>query len=128
MMFDENADLKNSLYAGFIDGSAAAKAEYLPRLLVNDPKAKIKILTSILSELESCDEFFFSVAFVTNSGVAALVNSLLELQDRGIKGTIIASQYQDFTEPLALRKLLIFSNIDLRIQVESSAHFCNRYR
>jgi len=122
MALDLRNDLQNALYAGFVDGNVAAKTEYLPKLLVNDPKANLKVLTSILSELESCDEFFFSVAFVTNSGVAALINTFIELQQRGIKGRLIASQYQDFTEPQALLRLISFPNIEVRIQTENNFH------
>jgi HKD family nuclease len=37
------------------------------------------------------------------------------LRERGIKGKILVSQYQDFTEPEALKTLLQFENIELRI-------------
>lgn len=95
-------DITDSLNTGFIDGSAVSLEEYQPRLLINDNKRGRKILTCLIDELRACDEFFFSVAFITNGGVAALINTLIELKDRGIKGKIVASQYQNFTQPLAL--------------------------
>ena len=116
------ADLETALYAGYIDGTAAAKEQYLPKLLTNDVKKQTKVLTSIISELESCDEFLFSVAFVTNSGVECLIDTLLKLQSKGIKGKILASQYQNFTEPRALKRLIGFDNIEVRIQTENNFH------
>jgi HKD family nuclease len=76
----------------------------------------------LINELHKCDSFFFSVAFITNSGVAALINVLKELELKGIKGKIIASQYQNFTEPKALQRLTQFKNIELRIVTEGNFH------
>ena len=115
-------DLETALYAGYIDGTAAAKEQYMPKLLTNDAKTQTKVLTSIISELESCDEFLFSVAFVTNSGVECLIDTLIKLKNKGIKGKILASQYQNFTEPRALKRLIGFDNIEVRIQTENNFH------
>ena len=115
-------DLETALYAGYIDGTAAAKEQYMPKLLTNNAKTQTKVLTSIISELESCDEFLFSVAFVTNSGVECLIDTLLKLRNKGIKGKILASQYQNFTEPRALKRLIGFDNIEVRIQTENNFH------
>ena len=123
-MYDNlvTVDLQTALYAGYIDGTAVAKEQYMPKLLTNNAKTQTKVLTSIVSELESCDEFLFSVAFVTNSGVECLIDTLLKLQRKGIKGKILASQYQNFTEPRALRRLIKFDNIEVRIQTENNFH------
>ena len=69
MSMDEQS-LLNSLQAGFINQFIHSKGVYLPQILVNDKKSGIKVLSTIQSELMQCDEFWFSVAFVTNSGVA----------------------------------------------------------
>lgn len=96
-------DLARSLYTGFIDRTEFSLVEYQPKLLINNSKRGQKVLTNIINELNKCEEFLFSVAFVTNSGVASLINILKDLEDEGVKGKIIASQYQNFTEPRALR-------------------------
>jgi len=70
--------------------------------------------------MESCDEFMFSVAFVNSGGVNALAQEFRELDRRGVKGRIIASQYQSFTEPAALRALLKNRGIDVRIMTEDA--------
>ncbi len=114
--------LLDSLKTGFIDQSLASKKEYLPELLVNDSNNGKKVLQTISRELKNCDEFWFSVAFATKSGVVSLINPLQELENAGIKGKILVSQYQYFTQPEALKSLLKFKNIDLKIAVGSDFH------
>lgn len=113
--------LKEGLIHGFIDSTNIALEEYKPKLIINDPDRGEKVLTSIINELRKCDEFYFSVAFVTTSGVTVLLNTLLELEEKGIKGKILASQYQNFSEPKALEKLLSMKNIELKIITEDVA-------
>jgi HKD family nuclease len=50
---------------------------------------------------------YISVAFVTTSGVATIINKLKELQSE-ITGQILVSQYLNFTQPEALKRLLQF--------------------
>jgi len=115
-------DLAQSLQTGFIDHLVHSNKDYVPQYLTNDKRAGKKILTTIDRELKSCDEFWFSVAFVTTSGVASLIQTFIELERKGIKGRIVASQYQNFTQPEALRRLLRFSNIELKISKDDNLH------
>jgi superfamily II DNA or RNA helicase/HKD family nuclease len=114
--------LSKSFTTGFIDHRVASAREFRPELVTNDKKAGKKVLTTILRALESCDEFWFSIAFVTTSGVAALINTLIDLENRGVKGKILASQYLNFTHPEALRRIGQFSNIELKIDVLNRSH------
>jgi superfamily II DNA or RNA helicase/HKD family nuclease len=115
--------IRNSTYTGFIDSNNVSDEEYQPRLLINDAERGEKVLTCISRELARCDEFMFSVAFVTNSGVVTLLNILKELEiGNVVKGVIVASQYQNFTEPDALRALLRFRNIEVRIVSDGNLH------
>jgi len=93
-----------------------------PQLLVNDHANGKKVLTTILRELTECKAFCFAVAFVTKGGVAVLINTLKELEEKNIKGKILVSQYQNFTEPEALRTLLRLPNIELKIAVTGNFH------
>ncbi len=115
-------DLRDSLEKGFIDKNYHSKTTYLPEFLVNNKKEKTKVLTTIMRELLNCQEFIFSVAFLTKSGVATLINTFSELEEKGIKGKILVSQYQNFTQPEALRTLLNFKNIELKIVVDGNFH------
>jgi superfamily II DNA or RNA helicase/HKD family nuclease len=111
-----------SLQTGYVDKSILSNLDYQPELLVNQKNPPKKVLSTILHELEHCNQFFISVAFVTTSGVAAIINKLKELDDREIKGKILVSQYLNFTQPEALKRLLQFNNIDLRIATTGNAH------
>ncbi len=106
------------LERGYIDESVIASEDYRPRLITNSTERKEKVITSIKQEMETCDEFMFSVAFVNSGGVNSLAQEFRNMDRRGIKGRIIASQYQNFTEPDALRALLKNSNVDVRIITE----------
>ncbi|MDA0524895.1 DEAD/DEAH box helicase [Methanococcoides alaskense] len=121
-MDEFSESLLDSLKTGFIDQSFTSKKEYLPELLVNDTDNGKKVLKTITRELKNCDEFWFSVAFATKSGVTSLINSFQELENAGINGKILVSQYQYFTQPEALRALSKFKNIDLKIAVDCDFH------
>ena len=115
--------LKQSLVKGYISEKEESKLELLPEFLTNDAASNQKVLTTIIKELQNCEEFWFSVAFITTSGVATLINTLIELKKRNIKGRIVASKYLNFTQPLALERLLEnFSNIELRIAEHGDFH------
>lgn len=113
-----------SIHSGFINKSIIADDEYKPQLIVNNTTstARKKVLTTIQEELNNCKEFWFSVAFITKSGVASLINTLIDLESKGIKGKILVSQYLNFTQPEALKTLLKFKNIESRIAVSGDFH------
>lgn len=112
----------SSLQTGYVDKNVLSDAAYQPELLVNQKNPAKKVLSTILQELENCNQFYISVAFVTTSGVATIINKLKELENREIKGQILVSQYLNFTQPEALKRLLQFKNIDLRIATTGNAH------
>lgn len=115
-------ELGKSLQTGFVDKSIHSEFIYQPELVVNRKNPRKKVLTTIINELENCDEFFISVAFATAGGVATLINNFKILEDRGVKGKILVSQYLNFTQPQALKRLLQFKNIELRIAVSENSH------
>lgn len=112
----------DSLQTGYVDKTILSDIIYQPELLVNQKNPPKKVLSTIIQELENCAEFFISVAFVTTSGVATIINTLEELEKRDVKGKILVSQYLNFTQPEALRKLSKFQNINLRIATKGNAH------
>jgi len=111
-----------SLQTGFVDKSVLSDLAYQPELIVNQKNPPKKVLSTILHELEYCNQFFISVAFVTTSGVATLINKLKELENRGVKGKILVSQYLNFTQPEALKRLIQFDNIELKIATTGNTH------
>jgi superfamily II DNA or RNA helicase/HKD family nuclease len=111
-----------SLQTGFVDKTIISDENFHPELLVNQKNPPKKVLLTLLREFENCEEFYISVAFVTTSGVATIINKLIELEKRKIKGQILVSQYLNFSQPEALKRLLQFKNIDLRIATTGNAH------
>jgi superfamily II DNA or RNA helicase len=113
---------KKSLETGFMEKSTHSEFLYQPELLTNHKKPPRKVLTTLLREFHSCQEFYISVAFVTTSGVATLINTFKTLEKKGVTGKVIVSQYLNFTQPEALKKLSRLSNIKLRIATKENAH------
>ncbi|MDO5292360.1 MAG: DEAD/DEAH box helicase [bacterium] len=99
----------------FIDYRTNSNLAYRPQFVTNDHKQGKKILTSIEQELKQCDEFFISVAFITESGITPLLQTLKELEERGIPGKIMTTDYLTFSEPKALMKLASLKNIELKM-------------
>ena len=112
----------DSLQTGFVDKTILSNSDFQPELLVNQKNPPKKVLSTIIHELENCNQFFISVAFVTTSGVAVIINKLKELENRKIKGKVLVSQYLNFTQPEALKKLAKFKNIELKIATKGNAH------
>lgn len=85
------------------------------KLLTNNYKQGIKISHELVNQLNSCDSFCFSVAFINKSGLAILKQALIDLRGKGIRGKIITSTYLGFNHPNVFKELLIFDNIEVRI-------------
>ncbi|MED7787928.1 DUF3427 domain-containing protein [Francisella sp. 19X1-34] len=90
------------------------------RFLTNSKHSKI--VTELNDQLNDCDEFIISVAFITLSGVLCILESLRQLQIRNIKGKILTGCYLNFTEPKALDTLAEFKNIELKILASDNFH------
>ena len=95
--------LVDGYHKAFIDSSCESDPTYSPSFLSNSRGQKV--LTAIEKELEGCDDFFISVAFITKGGVALLSGTLDELAKQGIKGRILTTDYLMFSEPGALDQL-----------------------
>lgn len=108
-------ELKNGFETAYINSSAASNLAYRPQFISNNHKQGKKVLSSIEDELLKCDQFQISVAFITLGGITPLLQTLRELEDRGIKGEILTTNYLNFSEPKALKKLSEFSNITLKM-------------
>ena len=115
----EDAALSQRILEGarhaLVEGSAAEAPEQAPRLVVNDHRRGEKMLAAIESELARCSSFAFSVAFISDSGIRPLKQSLRELEQRGVPGRILTTDYLSFSDPSALEELAQFSNIEVRM-------------
>ena len=108
-------ELQNGLSAAYINGSVAANLAYKPAFVSNNPEEGKKVISSVEDELLRCEEFQISVAFITMGGVTPLLQTLKELEKKGVKGQILTTNYLNFSEPRALEKLNGLKNITLKM-------------
>ena len=113
--------LQQGFTTAFIDSTVSSNLAYKPQFVSNNYKEGRKVLSSIEDELLTCEEFSISVAFITMSGITPLLQTLKELEKREIPGRILTTDYLNFSEPRALRKLAELKNISLKMYSTSEA-------
>ena len=111
----EQDKIISGVKTSFIDSNIESDPIYRPQFIYNDYLQGKKVLSDINNELLSCDEFVFSVAFITDSGLEPLLMTLKELRNKKIPGKILTTNYLNFTNPKAIRKLKTLSNIDIKM-------------
>lgn len=67
------------------------------------------------NELLHCDAFSISVAFIKMSGIEPLLQVFKQLENRGVPGRILTTDYLTFSEPEAFDKLNSLNNIKLKM-------------
>lgn len=113
--------LERSLKKAFMDHQLQG-SHYDPYLIINDVSKKEFMLNVLHEELNTCTDFFFSVAFVTQDGLAALKTQLADLHRKGIRGRILTSVYLAFNKPDVFNDLLNIPNVDVRISKKHGFH------
>ena len=63
-------------------------------------------LDNIKNSIEKCDSFCFSVSFIKKAGLVLIEKVIEEALIRGVKGKIITSTYQNFTDIASLRTFM----------------------
>ena len=121
MIQDKTQLVRDGLETAYIDGNIASEISYKPGFVSNNHREGKKVISVIESELLKCDKFQISVAFITLGGVTPLLQTLKELERKGVPGEILTSNYLDFSEPLALEKLHSLKNIKIRMYDTRSA-------
>ena len=111
--------LLEALKTSSIDFNIDSDEKYQYELITNGEE---KIVTRLRKYFEDCDEFIISVAFITMGGLSLFLEEFKNLENKGIKGKILTGDYLTFTEPKALKKLLSYKNIDLRIATNKKHH------
>ena len=115
MFQDTNNRISEAVHYSFIDKEFEHYDDrYTSKLLINDSHRGLKLQSVIERELLKCNEFAFCVAFIKTSGLAQLIEPLLQLRNHNISGRILTTDYFYTTEPQALRKLLEYPNIEVR--------------
>lgn len=79
-------------------------------------------LATIQANLRSCKSFYFTVSFIKKAGLVFLYNDIKSALERGAKGKIITSTYQNFTDVESLKFFLklssTFENFECHIDDE----------
>ena len=104
---------EDSLHKGFIDQNKAVSSQFKPKLLTN--KRNENVLSSLLQEMKTCKTFTFSVAFITEGGLATIKTMLYDLEKKGIRGRILTSTFLSFNQPKMFKELLKLTNVDVRV-------------
>lgn len=118
---DKIVQLKQGLSTAFINQNISSNLAYKPQFVSNNYREGRKVISSIEDELLSCEEFAISVAFITMGGITPLLQTLRELEQRGIPGKVLTTDYLTFSAPKALRILANFNNIELKMFVTENA-------
>ena len=116
-MSEENriVNIEEGARTAFIDRWSSSNLAYRPQFVSNDYREGKKVLSAVEDELQNCDHFMISVAFITMGGIEPLLQTLKELEKKGIPGKILTTDYLTFSEPGALKKLASLKNIELRM-------------
>ena len=116
---------KDLIYEGietaFINSNNQSNVAYKPQFISNDYKEGKKVISTLDDELLKCDRFDISVAFITDGGIAPLLQTLKLLEERNVQGRILTTDYLMFSDPKALRKLAKFKNIEIKMYMTESA-------
>ncbi|WP_342542670.1 DEAD/DEAH box helicase [Paenisporosarcina sp. FSL H8-0542] len=108
-------NLEESLHKGFINQNFITPGSYKPQLLVNNTVENENVLSTLLDELEHCETFLFSVAFITESGLATLKAHFHDLKLKGVHGRILTSTFLQFNQPKVFKELLKIENVKVRL-------------
>ncbi len=110
-------DIKQGLETAYIDYGVNSNLAFRPRFVSNNCRKGTKVLTELENELSGCDEFAMSVAFITRGGITPLLQVLHELEKKGIKGRILTTDYESFSDPYILDILSGLSNLEVRMYI-----------
>lgn len=81
--------IEDAVHKSFIDQNRHASVQFKPKLLSNIHKTRETVLSTLLQELKTCKTFTFSVAFITEGGLATLKALLFDLRKKGVTGRIL---------------------------------------
>ena len=122
-MSNFHSDIINAATSALTDNNFESIELLQPKLITNEKENDIKILSYLINRIEECDEFYFSSAFLTNSGLASLYNTLKNFSNKPNKiGKIIVSDYLCFTQPEALERISKLGSIEARLHSDGKFH------
>lgn len=86
MNSDAYLEIEKALNSAFIENNNKdIKPVFSPAFLYNSKENKTKVITTLLKDLNECDEFLIALAFIKKSGLQLFKETFEELKNRGIK-------------------------------------------
>ena len=96
-------NIMDSARTALVDRSVHSDSRVRPRIVFNDASRSEDVRTTLLRELEDCDTYDISVAFITLDGISSLAEQLI---DGGKRGRILTTDYSMFNNPRTFRYML----------------------
>jgi superfamily II DNA or RNA helicase len=115
-------ELQQSLASALIDNKINSLPDLQPQIIYNDYNSGSNLLVELLQELQTCKQFYFAIAFITQSGLICLKECLKILQEKNITGDILTTDYLYFNHPKALQELQQYPNLNIRIYTKENFH------
>ena len=115
-------ELQQSLASALIDDKINSLPDLQPQIIYNDYNSGSNLLVELLQELQTCKQFYFAIAFITQSGLICLKECLKLLQEKNITGNILTTDYLYFNQPKALQELQQYPNLNIRIYTKENFH------
>ena len=109
-------EITKSMATAYIDSTINSNLAYRPEFVSNDYRQGKKVLVSIDRELNNCDEFCISVAFIKMSGITPLLMTLKELEHKRIPGNAEVCE-----------QILVEDTMEDTVGVGSEAHIVEEY-
>ena len=72
--------------------------------------SELKFIDKLKQNIDTCKAFYFSVSFIRKPGLYLLTSNIESALNRGAKGYLITSTYQNFTDIDSLVYFLNLSN------------------
>lgn len=69
-----------------------------------------KFLSKIKESIQGCKAFYFTVSFIKKAGLVLLEKDIIQALEKGVRGNIITSTYQNFTDINSLNTLMMWMN------------------
>ncbi|MDR1781822.1 MAG: DUF3427 domain-containing protein [Bacilli bacterium] len=118
ILVNNENDIINAMKESFIDKDFDNETSFNYVIIDNRTKYMLEEINDLI---EQCDEFFFCVAFLQESGLQSIINSLNSVKNK-IKGKIIIGNKSNFSDAKTIKRLNDFQNIDVRLNMNNKLH------
>ena len=105
IIMNEKELIYEGIETAFIDYNNQSNTAFKPQFISNDYKEGRKVISSIEDELLKCDKFDISVAFITDGGIAPLLQTLKTLDSIDARIEKMKVTIQEFYTSSGLEKM-----------------------